>query len=117
MAAHALSERLTNGVPMRQVIVPAAIVAAATVLLEGIAAFVGWSPAIWVLAALSAAAGVAAFLVAGRLRALHLRARRRARVQHRRAGVSSATVRRLTPEPATAAVAVDRDGRPDLRRL
>jgi len=102
---------------MRELIVPAALVAAVTVLLEGLAVFVGWSPAVWVLVALPAAAGVAAFLVAGRLRALRLQARRRARAQHRRAAARPAAVRRLTPETATAVVAGDRDGRPDLRRL
>ena len=81
---------------MRELIVPAAVVAAVTVLLEGIAAFIGWSPSVWALVTLPVAAGVAAFLVAGRLRALRLQARRRARDQLRRAGgVRSATVRRL----------------------
>jgi len=103
---------------MRELIVPAAIVAAVTVLLESIAVFIGWSPAVWVLVALPVAAGVAAFLVAGRLRALRLQARRRARSERRRtAGVRSATVRRLAPESATAAVAGDHDGRPAVRRL
>ena len=103
---------------MRELIVPAALVAAVTVLLEGIAVFIGWSPAVWVLVALPVAAGAAGFLVAGRLRALRLQALRRARAQHRRtAGVRSATVRRLAPETATAVVAGDRDGRPAVRRV
>jgi hypothetical protein len=103
---------------MRDLIVPAALVAVVTVLLEGIAVSIGWSPAAWVLVTLPIATGVAAFLVAGRLRALRLQARRRARSERRRtAGARSATVRRLAPETAAAAVTGDHDGRPAVRRV
>jgi hypothetical protein len=99
---------------MRELLLPAVIVAAAAAAVEAAAVALGWSPPLWVLATVLVVAGAVTFLVAGRLRALRLQARRRARRQVRRTSptvTSAGEVRRIAPEMATAA-AEDRGGRP-----
>ena len=102
--------------PMRELLIPALITAAAAAAAETVAVVVGWSPSLWVLVALVVVAGITAFLVAGRRRALRLQARRRARARTRGAGGAAGGTGRTTPETATAA-AVDRGGPSSVRRL
>jgi hypothetical protein len=63
---------------MRSLLFSAIIAAAVTAALEVVAAILGWSPATWLLASLPVAAGIIAFLGAGRRRAVRRSARRRA---------------------------------------
>jgi hypothetical protein len=91
---------------MRHLFVSAIIVAAVTAAIEAFAVVLGWSPAIWLLPALPATAGVATFLVAGRRRALRRSARRRARARAASSGSESA--RRVTRVTRTGHVTVVR---------
>jgi hypothetical protein len=103
---------------MRELLIPAALTAAAVALAETVALVLGWSPPLWLLAALVAEAGAAAFLVAGRRRALRLQARRRARARTRRGPPRESTAP-VGPaaETAMAAAAPDRGGPSSVRRL
>jgi len=99
---------------MRELLVPAVLAAAAAAAAEAAAVALGWSPSVWLVAGAVVAVGCAAFLVAGRRRALRRQARRRARADERRqapAFTTSGTVRRVAPGTGTAAAA-RRGGRP-----
>ena len=64
---------------MRRLFISAIIAAVAAAVVEAAAAVVGWTPATWLLPVLPAVAGVVAFLVAGRRRAIRQAARRQTR--------------------------------------
>ena len=100
---------------MRELLFKAVVVAAVVAMAEAAAVAFGWSPPLWLLAGAVAVAGVAAFLTAGRRRALRLQARRRAcgRVRPRDSAATAGgeSVRLVARETATAAAA-DRGGRP-----
>jgi hypothetical protein len=66
---------------MRRMFVTAIAAVALMAALETVAAALGWAPGTWVAAVLPAAAGIAAFLAAGRLRVLRRRARQKARAR------------------------------------
>ena len=101
---------------MRAVLIPALITAAAAAGAETVAVLFGWSPPLWLLAVLVAAAGVAMFLVAGRRRALRLQARRRTRARIRRPHQITAPGGPAA-ETTMAAAAPDRGGPSSVRRL